>query len=82
MHEEAGHLEAAADAYARAVELAPCQPTYHWSLASALARGHEPARAAESLARALRLAPEMRSLLPGFAEFAPLLDHPDVKAPR
>ena len=41
-----------------------------------LARGNEEDLAIEHLSRALALAPEIRSLLPGFAEFQTLLESP------
>jgi hypothetical protein len=56
--------------------LVPDHATYRLNLASALARGSEDDRAVLHLARALKLAPEIRSLLPGFAEFHALLDNP------
>jgi tetratricopeptide (TPR) repeat protein len=68
-------LTDAQQAYEKAVELVPDNATYQLNLASALARVGQSDRAVEHLARAVTLAPAVRSLLPGFAEFAGLLDH-------
>jgi hypothetical protein len=65
-----------------AVELVPHHATYRVNLASALARAHQPDRAVEHLAHAVLLAPEIRSLLPGFTEFAGLLDDPRLLAAK
>ena len=74
--EESGALAGAQEAYEKAVELVPDHATYRLNLASAIARLGQAGSAIEHLARAVELAPEIRSLLPGFAEFAGLLDHP------
>jgi tetratricopeptide (TPR) repeat protein len=72
--ESQGTLAPAREAYARAVDLAPEHATYRLNLASVLARGDDPRSALQHLERAVALAPEIRSLLEGFAEFATLLD--------
>jgi tetratricopeptide (TPR) repeat protein len=72
--EETGAWTEAQQAYERAVELVPDNATYRLNLASTLARLGQSDRAVEHLARAVELAPAIRSLLPGFAEFAALLD--------
>jgi tetratricopeptide (TPR) repeat protein len=74
--EESGELAEAQRAYEMAVELVPDHATYRVNLASALARGSDVGRAVEHLARAVALAPEIRSLLPGFTEFAGILGDP------
>ena len=55
------------------------RPTYLLSHASVLARTGLMDEAVELLGTALRLAPDVRSLLPGFPEFVPLLSHPGLR---
>ena len=58
------------------MELAPDRSTYRLNLASALARTGELERALRHLSRAVALAPGIRGLLTGFAEFHPILSDP------
>jgi hypothetical protein len=58
----------------------PHRPTYHLNRASVLARTGRNGEAVEHIARAIEIAPGMRSLLPGFREFDWLLQHPRLRS--
>ncbi|HEY7186999.1 MAG TPA: tetratricopeptide repeat protein [Vicinamibacterales bacterium] len=60
---EAGQFQAAADAFRKAVDAAPADPTPHVNLAAAFARLGDANGAAEQLAIAVRLAPDDEATL-------------------
>ena len=66
----------------RALELQPRQPTYRLNLASVLARSKRTEEAVEQIAHALAIAPGLEKILPGFQEFADLLQHPRIRRPQ
>ena len=77
--EEQSELVGAALAYSRAIAAEPHRPTYLLSRASVLVRLGETMDAVGDLEHALRVAPEIRRLLPGFREFAALLKDPRLR---
>ncbi len=78
--EEAGQLEAALEAYAKAIEYEPRQPTYHLNRAQALSRCGRRDEAVVHMARALELDPELRKVLTVIDELRPLLSDPRLAA--